>query len=179
MDTSQQSDRNLFLVGPMGSGKTAIGRRLARALGREFVDSDEVIENRTGVDIAYIFEKEGEQGFRKRERAVIRELVSRPDIVLATGGGAVLDAGNRKALAAHGKVVYLHASVSQQLRRTRGNKRPLLNSGNRRQVLEKLMQVREPLYREIADLVVATDGRTVPSVVREISNWLADSQTRT
>ena len=172
MDASQPNDRNLFLVGPMGSGKSAIGRRLARELGREFVDSDEVIEERTGVDIAYIFEKEGEGGFRKRERAVIGELVSRPGIVLATGGGAILDAVNRKALASHGIVIYLHTSVTQQLRRTRGNKRPLLNRGDRRQILEELMQVREPLYREIADLVVETDGRTVASVVREISDWL-------
>ncbi|HHQ14508.1 MAG TPA: shikimate kinase AroK [Chromatiales bacterium] len=174
LDASQQNGRNLFLVGPMGSGKSAIGRRLARKLGREFVDSDEVIEQRTGVDIAYIFEKEGEAGFRKRERAVIHEFVSRSGIVLATGGGTVLDAANRKALTSHGTVVYLHTSVTQQLRRTRGNKRPLLNRGNRRQVLEELMQVREPLYREIADLVVETDGRTVASVVREIRDWLQE-----
>ncbi len=178
MDARAQNSQNLFLVGPMGSGKSAIGRRLARKLGREFVDSDEVIENRTGVDIAYIFEKEGETGFRKRERDVIQELVTGSGIVLATGGGAVLDADNRRALSGHGTVIYLHTSVSQQLRRTRGNKRPLLNQGNRRQVLEELMQLREPLYRELADLVIETDRRTVASVVREIIGWLADSQQR-
>ncbi|MDJ0926360.1 MAG: shikimate kinase AroK [Gammaproteobacteria bacterium] len=163
---------NLILVGPMGSGKTAVGRRLARDLAQEFVDSDEIIEDRTGVDIAYIFEKEGEAGFRKREHAVLTELATRRGLVLATGGGAVTTPANRRALAASGTVIYLHTTVPQQLKRTRGNKRPLLNQGNRRAVLEELMAQRDPLYREIADLVIETDGRSVASVAREIREKL-------
>ncbi len=170
--SSEPSDANVVLVGPMGCGKSAIGRRLAKALRREFVDSDAVIEERTGVDIAYIFEKEGEAGFRERERRVLAELTQRRGMVLATGGGSVLLPENRAALAACGTVVYLHASVSQQLRRTRGNKRPLLNQGNRRQVLTELMAQREPLYREIADLVIETDGRRIASVAAEIRERL-------
>ena len=166
---------NLILVGPMGSGKTAVGRRLARDLDREFVDSDEIIEDRTGVDIAYIFEKEGEAGFRKREHAVLSEVTGGKGCVLATGGGAVTTPANRKALIASGTVIYLHATVPQQLRRTRGNKRPLLNQGNRRAVLEELMAQRDPLYREIADLVVETDGRSVASVAREIREKLGET----
>ena len=167
---------NLILVGPMGSGKTAVGRRLARDLHREFIDSDEIIERRTGVDIAYIFEKEGEAGFRKRERAVLAELAAGQRVVLATGGGAVTVRANRKTLAASGTVIYLYASVSQQLKRTRGNKRPLLNQGNRRAVLEELMAKRDPLYREIADLTIETDGRTVASEAREIQEKLGAEQ---
>ena len=163
---------NLILVGPMGSGKTAVGRRLARDLGLEFLDSDEIIEGRTGVDIAYIFEREGESGFRKRERAVLSELTAGTGFVLATGGGAVTTPANRTAIAARGTVIYLHTSVAQQLRRTRGNKRPLLNQGDRQAVLEELMEQRDPLYREIADLIIETDGRTVASVAREIREKL-------
>lgn len=164
----------IVLVGPMGCGKSAIGRRLAKELGREFVDSDAVIEARTGVDIAFIFEKEGEAGFRERERKVIAELAQRQGIVLATGGGAVLLPENRAALAACGKVVYLHTSVAQQLKRTRGSKRPLLNRRNRRKVLAELMAQREPLYREIADLVVETDGRSIGAVAGEIRDRLPE-----
>jgi shikimate kinase len=167
---------NIFLIGPMGSGKSAVGKRLARELGCEFVDSDELIEIRTGVDIPYIFEKEGESGFRKRECEVIEELSQGAGLVLATGGGAVLSKAVRLALAARGQVVYLQTSVQQQLRRTRGSKRPLLNKGRRRQVLEELMLIREPLYQELADLVVATDGRTVASVAAEIREKLADDR---
>lgn len=170
---SNDKRSNIVLVGPMGSGKSAVGRRLARDLGRDFVDSDEEIESRTGVDIAFIFDKEGEAGFRKREREMIAELTRRQGVVLATGGGAVIAPENRKHLAAFGQVVYMHTTVAQQLRRTRGNKRPLLNQGKRREVLESLMETREPLYREIADLVVETDGRTVPSVAKEIREYLA------
>jgi shikimate kinase len=160
---------NFFLVGPMGAGKSTIGRQLARALSLEFIDSDREIEVRTGVDIPLIFELEGESGFRKREHQVIDLLTARKGIVLATGGGAVLDPENRKCLAARGKVVYLHASVEQQLQRTAHDRsRPLLQTENPRQKLEELMQTRDPLYREIADWVVETDGRRVRDVVQEI-----------
>jgi shikimate kinase len=160
---------SLFLTGPMGAGKSTIGRQLSRQLRMTFYDSDREIENRTGVDIPLIFELEGEPGFRKRERLVIDELTSLPDIVLATGGGAILDADNRKHLAERGLVIYLHASVNQQLARTKHDRnRPLLQTDNPRQRLNDLMKLRDPLYREIADLVIDTDGKRVMAVVNQI-----------
>ena len=165
--------RNLFLVGPMGSGKSAVGRHLARLLHQEFVDSDEEIETRTGVDIAFIFEKEGEEGFRKREGKVIDELSRRDGVVLATGGGAIVDPESRNRLGARGFVIYLHTSVKQQLERTRrGRERPLLESDDKEKVLQDLMDERDPLYREISDLIVETDGRRVQTVAREIQDAL-------
>ena len=153
----------------MGAGKSAVGRQLARLLHLEFMDSDEEIESRTGVDIPFIFEKEGEDGFRKREAKVIEDLSQKDGIVLATGGGAVMDPQNRSHLGARGFVVYLHTSVDQQLSRTRkGRDRPLLENDDPRAVLEALMATREPLYREIADLTVETDGRKVRAVANEI-----------
>jgi shikimate kinase len=164
---------NLFLVGPMGAGKSAVGRQLAKLLHLDFVDSDEEIEARTGVDIPFIFEKEGEPGFRKREVAVIDELSQRDGVVLATGGGAILDGDSRSRLGARGFVVYLYTSVEQQLERTqRGRERPLLVNGEPEEVLQELLAVRDPLYREIADLVVNTDGRRVQTVAREIHEAL-------
>jgi shikimate kinase len=160
---------SLFLTGPMGAGKSTIGRQLARQLRVPFYDSDREIENRTGVDIPLIFELEGEQGFRKRERLIIDELTSLPNIILATGGGVILDADNREHLAERGLVIYLHASVGQQLARTKHDRnRPLLQTDNPRQRLEDLMRVRDPLYREIADLVIDTDGKRVMAVVNQI-----------
>jgi shikimate kinase len=166
---------NIFLVGPMGAGKTTVGKRLSESRGMQFVDSDHEIELRTGVDIAFIFEKEGEAGFRRRERAVIADLTTRPNIILATGGGSVLEPDNRQALSARGFVVYLHATVDQQLHRTsRTENRPLLQGvDDRRDVLEKLFAVRDPLYREIADLVLQTDGRNAKILAREIEDHLA------
>ena len=165
--------KNLFLVGPMGAGKSAVGRHLARLLHFEYVDSDDEIETRTGVDIPFIFEKEGEEGFRKRETKVIDELSQREGVVLATGGGAILDPESRNRLGGRGFVVYLYTSVQQQLERTeRGRERPLLGDGNKAQVLETLMQERDPLYREIADLIVETDGRRVQTVANEIHDSL-------
>lgn len=164
---------NIFLIGPMGSGKSAVGRRLAKDLGLEFRDSDEEIKARTGVDIPFIFEKEGEEGFRKREAAVIEELTGLSGVVLATGGGAAQDPANRTALASRGTVVYLYTTVPEQVRRTRKSRdRPLLNEGEPADVLEKLMQVRDPQYREIADITVDTDGRQVHSVARELKKLL-------
>lgn len=160
---------NLFLVGPMGAGKSTIGRQLARSLQRDFLDSDREIELRTGVDIPFIFEKEGEEGFRRRESEVIDDLTRKQDIVLATGGGAVTREINRRHLAERGTVIYLHTSVDQQLVRTaRDRNRPLLQTENPRARLETLMAEREPLYRELASLVIETDGRSVKDVVREI-----------
>ena len=165
--------KNLFLVGPMGAGKSAVGRHLARLLHLEFVDSDEEIETRTGVDIPFIFEKEGEEGFRKREIKVIDELSQREGVVLATGGGAIADPESRSRLGARGFVVYLHTSVKQQLERTqRRNKRPLLENRDKEKVLRELMEQRDPLYREISDLIIETDGRRVQTVAREIHDAL-------
>lgn len=134
-----------------------------------FVDSDDEIESRTGVDISFIFEKEGEEGFRKREAKVIDDLSGRDGVVLATGGGAVVDPQSRSRLGARGFVVYLHTTVEQQLARTqKGRDRPLLENGDRGQILEELMAARDPIYREIADLIVETDGRKVKAVANEI-----------
>lgn len=153
----------------MGAGKSAVGRHLARVLHLEFVDSDDEVERRTGVDIPFIFEKEGEEGFRKREAAAINDLSKRDKVVLATGGGAVILDENRSHLGGRGYVVYLYTSVDQQVARTaKGRARPLLENGDRRRILEELLETRDPLYREIADLVVETDGRKVKSVADEI-----------
>lgn len=172
----EMTQPNIFLVGPMGAGKSAVGRQLARMLKRDFRDSDAEVEARTGVDIAFIFEKEGEPGFRRREREVIRDLTALEGIVLATGGGAVLDPDNRKKLASRGRVVYLDASVEQQLSRTRvSGHRPLLNGPDPAARLAVLMQERGPLYHAVADLVVQTDGRKVREVAQEISRRLVES----
>jgi shikimate kinase len=172
---------NVFLVGPMGAGKTTVGKRLAEARGMAFVDSDHEVETRTGVDIAYIFEREGEAGFRRREKQVIAELTLRENIVLATGGGSVLDPENRRHLSARGIVVYLYASIDHQHARTlRTENRPLLNEADdRRLTLEKLFTTRDPLYREIADLVLPTDGRNARLLAREIEDYLSRPATET
>ena len=157
----------------MGAGKTTVGKRLAELRGMAFADSDHEVEQRTGVDVAFIFEKEGEAGFRKREKQVIAELTGRSGLVLATGGGAVLEPENRQHLASRGFVVYLRASVDHQLRRTNhSDARPLLQAGDRREVLESLFTVRDPLYREIADLVLETDGRNARALAQEIEQQL-------
>jgi len=165
---------NIFLVGPMGSGKSAVGKQLAKELGLEFIDSDTEIEQRTGVDISYIFEKEGEARFRLREAEVIAELAQRKGIVLATGGGAVLDADNRRHLLDNGIVIYLRASVAQQLERTQHTRhRPLLVNRDAETVLTELMATRAPWYEEIAALTVDTGGRRVRTVVSTIRDALA------
>jgi shikimate kinase len=163
--------RNIFLIGPMGSGKTAVGRQLARLFRFSFYDSDADIEAKTGVDIAFIFEKEGEAGFRVREKESIDRLTQLPSIVLATGGGAVIDAENRRYLADRGVVVYLETSIDQQLERTRhGRHRPLLNDIDPEKKLVELMQRRAVLYAEIADFTVSTDGRRVQLLAEEIQH---------
>ena len=165
--------QNLFLIGPMGAGKSAVGRQLARLLHMTFVDTDDEIEARTGVDIPFIFEKEGEEGFRKREAKAIDDLTQRDGIVLATGGGAVINSQNRNLLGARGFVVYLYTTVKQQIERTqRSRHRPLLEDGNREQILTDLMAERDPQYREVADLIIETDGRKVKAVANEIIDRL-------
>jgi shikimate kinase len=161
--------RNIVLIGPMGSGKTTIGRQLAKSLRMDFADSDQEIERRTGAAIPLIFELEGEEGFRRREAQAIAELCARENLVLATGGGAVLREENRRCLRGCGTVVYLHASVETQFQRTRKSRhRPLLQDPDPRAKLETLMRDREPLYRQEADLVVEADGRQAFTVAREI-----------
>ena len=165
---------NVYLIGPMGSGKTAVGRRLATLLGIEFIDSDAEIEKRTGVDIRFIFEKEGEARFRDREREVIADLTALQGVVIATGGGVVLDAANRERLARTGTVVYLETTIETLVRRTKANKaRPLLLTDDPRGVLERLMAIRRPLYEEAADLRIETTGRQVRAVAADIQQRLA------
>jgi shikimate kinase len=153
----------------MGSGKSAVGRRLARELGCDFVDSDEEIERRTGVDIAYIFDKEGEAGFRVREAEVIDELTRQSRVVVATGGGAVLGEDTRERLRSRGRVVYLRTTVEQQIARTQhGTDRPLLNNADPGGTLARLMAERAPLYESLASITVDTDRRKVATVVDQI-----------
>ena len=165
--------QNIFLIGPMGAGKSTVGRQLAEALSYTFKDSDQEIQRRTGVDIPTIFEFEGEDGFRNRERQMIEDLVAEERLVLATGGGAVLDAENRQNLTARGVVIYLHCTPEQQYSRTsRDRNRPLLQTEDPLARLRELMEERDPLYRQVADLVVSTEKRGTASVVKEIRRRL-------
>ena len=167
------NSNNIFLVGPMGAGKSTIGRKLAKHLKLAFYDSDSEIEQRTGVTINTIFDIEGEEGFRKRENQVIDELTALSDIVLATGGGAVLNPDNRKLLSDRGTVIYLNADLKYLLKRTsRDQKRPLLKNGDPAAQLEKILSERGPYYQEVADLIISSNRRTVKSIVQEISDKL-------
>lgn len=155
----------------MGAGKTTIGRRLAKGLRRKFVDADQELERRTGASIALIFDIEGESGFRIREKRIIDELTQLDDIVLATGGGAVLDPDNRAALSSRGFVVYLHASVEKLVERTqRDSNRPLLNTDDPDARMRELLEQRDPIYQQVADLIVDTGAMTMAEIVREIRN---------
>lgn len=166
---------NVFLVGAMGSGKTSVGRQLARELGMDFIDSDEEIEKCTGVDIRFIFEKEGESLFREREKAIISNLTQMENLVLATGGGSILDAKNRQLLNTNGIVVYLETSVKQQLLRTQKSKtRPLLVGKNPEAVLTRLMASRGPLYEQVAHFSVNTEKKRLDVVVNEIKKKLLE-----
>ncbi|GAB2584303.1 MULTISPECIES: shikimate kinase AroK [Nitrincola] len=160
---------NIFLIGPMGAGKSTIGRLLSHELGLEFIDSDKVIEERSGADIPWIFDVEGEQGFRDREACTIDDLTSMNNIILATGGGAVLREKNRQNLQSRGQVIYLLTSIEQQLERTaKDRNRPLLQTENPELVLRKLLAERDPLYKSCADVIVRTDRRHPRAVVNEI-----------
>ena len=164
---------NFILIGLMGSGKTTVGRLLALRLGKTFVDSDHEIEKKTGVSIRTIFDLEGEARFREREQQMILELSQRSDIVLATGGGAILSAENRAALAASGVVIYLTTTVDEILARTRRDtSRPLLQQANRKEVLEALLVVRDPLYREIAHITTASRQSSVQAFVKQLERNL-------
>ena len=165
--------RNIFLIGPMGAGKSTIGRALAKELKLEFFDTDEVIEERTGASVSWIYDVEGEEGFRRREQKVIEELTQKNNIVLATGGGVVTTPENRVALAGRGTVIFLRTSLQQQFERTkRDTKRPLLQTPNLEVTLEELRDEREPLYEELADISFETDKLTVKAVANKIIKYL-------
>ncbi len=164
---------NIFLVGLMGAGKTTVGKLLARRLHKTFIDADHELERRTGARVPLIFELEGEAGFRRREAKLLKELVLRQNIVLATGGGAVLAAENRRFLSDHGIVIYLNAEVSELWQRTRHDKnRPLLRTPNPRAKLEELFHERDPLYREIADVIVDSSATNVHALLQDLEQKL-------
>ncbi len=165
--------KNIFLIGPMGSGKTTIGRQLAARLDRKFYDSDREIEKRTGVDVALIFEIEGEEGFRLRETKMINELAKKQDSVIATGGGTILSEENRACLKQSGRVIYLKSSEEKLFERTfRDKKRPLLNTEDCLATIKELLEKRGPLYEEIADLIICTDHRPINQIINKISQKL-------
>lgn len=160
---------NLVFVGPMGAGKTSVGRRVAQHLGLEFVDTDQLLEARTGASVPLIFELEGEPGFRQRERALVAELCEREGLAIATGGGAVLDPDSRRVMRARGFVVHLHVSVEEQLRRlARDRQRPLLQAPDRQARLDALARQRQALYEEVADLRFEGGPRSVSQSARHL-----------
>jgi shikimate kinase len=164
-----KTNRRVFLVGMMGAGKTTVGRQLAKRLGKAFYDADREIEARTGVAVAVIFDIEGEAGFRRREAEVLEHLTALDDVVLATGGGAVLDPRNREHLKNRGFVIYLHALPPVLWQRTRTDKsRPLLQDGDPRERLEALYASRDPLYREVADLVIETGRQGIGPLLAQV-----------
>lgn len=164
---------NIFLIGPMGVGKTTIGRQLARDLGLDFYDSDQEIENKTGADISWIFDVEGERGFRRREASVIEELTLMSNIVLATGGGSVLCERNQSNLSSRGIVIFLDTSVDLQLNRTsQDKKRPLLQQDNRREILENLRDIRLPIYTNLADITIFVGDTPSRKIVSSICKRL-------
>ena len=168
--------RNIILIGPMGSGKSTIGSIIAKRLNREFQDSDHYIEDRTGVDIARIFDIEGEQGFRDRESNALVDLLSQDNRVIATGGGSVLRKENQKLLKKEGYIIFLDTSVKQQMQRLeRDKKRPLLQTENPRERLEALFDERRPIYLELADLAVKTDRRVARRLAADIIKQLPDN----
>ncbi|MBD3647859.1 MAG: shikimate kinase AroK [Pseudomonadales bacterium] len=175
MESPADRSRNIFLVGPMGVGKTTIGRLLSQELGLEFFDSDQEIEKRAGADIAWIFDVEGEEGFRIRESSVLDDLTLRSGVLIATGGGSILEESNRRMLRSRGTVVFLDTSLEIQLRRTeRDKKRPLLQNVDHEKVLAELKAARDPLYNEVADVrVFAGDSgsrKTVSIILEQLKD---------
>ena len=165
----------VFMVGPMGSGKSTVGRHLAKLLGYDFIDSDAEIEARAGADIPWIFDVEGEAGFRRRETAVLLDLGTLQHVVIATGGGAILAEHNRQVMADSGVVVFLNVSVAQQLKRIgSGEGRPLLQKGDREVTLKQLMAEREPLYSSMADVTISASGGNARKVARYIETQLRE-----
>jgi len=169
--------KNIILIGPMGAGKSSVGKRLAKQLNRKFYDCDKVLEDRTGVAITTIFELEGEQGFRQRETKILRDLVSHKNAVIATGGGVVLVPENLKLIKQNGIVVYLQASVNSQIKRTRHDKkRPLLKTQDRHATLQKLANERNAIYEKISDLVVDTNTQSISSSIEQICKQVNSSK---
>jgi len=167
------SDQSIFIVGPMGAGKTTIGKKLAFHLKRSFVDTDHLIVSRSGADIPWIFDIEGEQGFRRREAQICAEVTLQKGLVVATGGGIVLDPENRKVLASRGLVIYLKATVDELAQRTAKDKnRPLLKTPNPRATIESILNERGPLYEEIADIIIDTQGSNTGHTINRILSHL-------
>ena len=161
--------KNIYLIGLMGSGKTTLGKILSKKLDKQFYDSDHVIEEKLGVDVPMIFEYEGEAGFREREKDILRELVNKQNIVLATGGGIILSKSNRDLLSDNGIVIYLKSNQKDLIKRMKNDKtRPLLKDGNIDEIIKKLCKEREPLYEDIADFVIMTKNKRIHEVVNEI-----------
>lgn len=166
--------QNIFLIGPMGAGKSSVGKYLASKLGMDFYDSDEELEKRTGVDIGWVFDLEGEEGFRKREIEIISELAHLSNVVLATGGGSVISPEVQSVLRQNGIIIYLVVSLEYQHTRTvNESRRPLLRVHNRKEVIERLHEEQVPIYESLSDYRVWTDNRNVQVVAEDIINWLS------
>lgn len=168
---------SMFLVGPMASGKTTLGKLLAKRLGLSFVDTDQTIEQRSGVSVRIIFDVEGEAAFRDRETAVLQNLSSQAGLVVATGGGCVLRPENRRLLKQSGLVVFLDPYLETQLKRTEGDrKRPLLQNVDRRTFLKQMKQERDPLYREVANVLISVDNRPGKKMLEVLMRTLVEQQ---
>ena len=165
---------NIILVGPMGAGKTTIGRQLAKKLSKEFYDSDHEIEKHTGADISLIFELEGEEGFRKRESQMLKEIVSNKNIVLSTGGGAVLNPENRKLLSDNGIIIYLKSTAEKLYRRIADDKRrPLIQTDDRLNKIKKILEEREPLYQSLANEIIETQELSIKQITQKILDLIS------
>lgn len=164
---------NVFIIGPMGAGKTTVGKKLAKKLNKIFIDSDKEIEKRTGASISLIFDVEGESGFREWEKKILAELAKENDIVLATGGGAILSESNRKILMKKGLVIYLEASPELIFKRTAyDNSRPLLDTKDRAETINELLKTRKPIYENCADFTINVDKKSADRIINEICNWI-------
>jgi len=171
----QKNTNNILIIGPMGSGKTSVAKLLAKNLDKKFLDTDEEVTQKTGVDIAYIFDMEGEEGFRKRECLALKECLTDNNAVISTGGGIVLSKKNRDLLQETGTVVYLQTSIRFQLERTApSNNRPLLQNKDPEETLKKLMLTRAPLYEEIADITIMTDNKSLQEMSKEIQRAISE-----